>query len=92
MLDASPLILFARVGRLVLIERLAPALLIPNAVLKEVRAGQQKDPTAAIALTWAEHYAVDDMALMATIERWDLGSGEAQVCAQHRWQEMGGSR
>jgi predicted nucleic acid-binding protein len=71
-----------------LIERLAPALLIPNAVLKEVRAGQQKDPTAATALTWAEHYAVDDMALMATIERWDLGSGEAQVIAH----SIGGRR
>ena len=45
--NASPLILFSRIGRLDLIERLAPAILIPNAVLEEVRAGQLKDRTAA---------------------------------------------
>ena len=39
---ASPLILFSRIARLDLIERLAPAILIPNAVIEEVRAGQQK--------------------------------------------------
>ena len=77
--DASPLILFARIGRLDLIERLAPTILIPNAVTQEVRAGQQKDRTAATALGWAEQYRVNDMKLMASIEHWDLGPGESQV-------------
>ena len=54
--NASPLILFSRIDRLDLIERLAPAILIPNAVIEEVRAGQQKDRTAATALEWAERY------------------------------------
>ncbi len=35
MLDASPLILFARVRQLDLIERLVPTILIPNAVIQE---------------------------------------------------------
>ena len=47
--DASPLILFSRIGRLDLIERLASRILIPNAVIEETRAGQGKDPTAAAA-------------------------------------------
>ena len=36
--NASPLILFSRIGRLDLIERLAPTLLVPNAVVEETRA------------------------------------------------------
>lgn len=79
--NASPLILFARIGRLDLIERLAPAILIPNAVIEEVRAGQEKDRTAATALKWADRYRVEDVALVATIEHWDLGLGESQVIA-----------
>lgn len=45
--NASPLILFSRIDRLDLIEDVAPAILVPNAVIEEVRAGQHKDRTAA---------------------------------------------
>jgi hypothetical protein len=45
-IDASPLILFSRIGRLDLIGRIAPAILIPDAVIEEIRAGQAKDRTA----------------------------------------------
>ncbi|OFW32931.1 MAG: hypothetical protein A3G76_11680 [Acidobacteria bacterium RIFCSPLOWO2_12_FULL_65_11] len=79
--NASPLILFSRIGRLDLIERLAPAILIPNAVIEEVRAGQQKDRSAATALKWAERYRVDNVTVVASIEPWDLGLGESQVIA-----------
>ena len=79
--NASPLILFSRIGRLDLIESLAPSILIPNAVIDEVRAGQDKDPTAAAALRWAEQYRVADVTLVASIEHWDLGAGESQVIA-----------
>ena len=67
--NASPLILFSRIGRLDLIERLAPAILIPNAVIEEVRAGQQKDRSAATALKWAERYRVDNVTVVASIEQ-----------------------
>jgi predicted nucleic acid-binding protein len=79
--NASPLILFSRVNRLDLIERLAPTILIPNAVIEEVRAGQPKDRSAATALKWAERYRVDDVTVVASIEHWDLGLGESQVIA-----------
>jgi len=79
--NASPLILFSRIGRLDLIERLAPAILIPNAVIEEVRAGQDKDRTATAALEWAAKYRVDDVAVITSIEHWDLGPGESQVIA-----------
>ena len=86
--NASPLILFSRIARLDLIERLAPAILIPNAVIEEVRAGQQKDPTATAALAWAAKYHIADVAVITSIEHWDLGSGESQVIAHC----IGGSR
>jgi predicted nucleic acid-binding protein len=79
--NASPLILFSRIGRLDLIERLAPAILIPKAVIEEVRAGHHKDPKAATALEWAEQYQVENVMVAASIEHWDLGSGESQVIA-----------
>lgn len=79
--NASPLILFSRIARLDLLERLAPKILIPNAVVEEVRAGQHHDRTAATALEWAGRHYVEDIAVTASIEHWDLGLGEAQVIA-----------
>jgi len=79
--NASPLILFSRIGRLDLIERLAPSILIPDAVIEEVRTGQDKDRTAGAALAWAERYRVQDVTVPTSIEHWDLGSGESQVIA-----------
>ena len=87
--NASPLILLSRIGRLDLIERLALTILIPNAVSKEVRAGQGDDPAAAAALKWAAKYRVDDAMVPASVEHWDLGAGESQVIAHcvatQRW-------
>lgn len=81
MVNASPLILFSRIGRLDLIERLTSAILIPNAVIEEVRAGQAKDPSATVGLQWASQYRVHDAPVIPSIEHWDLGAGESQVIA-----------
>jgi predicted nucleic acid-binding protein len=80
--NASPLILLSRIARLDLIECLAPKILVPNAVIEEVRAGQHTDQTAAVAREWAARYRVEDTAVVASIEYWDLELGEAQVIAQ----------
>ena len=64
-INASPLILFARIARLDLFERLTPRILVPGAVFEEVRAGQEHDPTAAVALTWAIERCVPDTILPA---------------------------
>ncbi|MEQ1910476.1 MAG: DUF3368 domain-containing protein [Vicinamibacterales bacterium] len=79
--NASPLILFARISRLDLIEGLAPTILVPSAVIEEVLAGQDKDRTASAALEWAERYRVENVTVVPSIEHWDLGSGESQVIA-----------
>ena len=56
--NASPLILFSRIARLDLIEHLAPTILVPDAVIEEVRVGEHKDRTAATAVEWAERCRV----------------------------------
>lgn len=77
--DASLLILYARIDQLVLLEQLAPRLIIPEAVIVEVRSGHHKDRTAGRAIAWATQYRYPDIAIPATIDRWNLGVGESQV-------------
>ena len=79
--NASPLILLARVDRLDLIERLTPGVAVPDAVISEIRAGLHKDATASRALAWALPYHVPDVPLLPGIEHWDLGADESQVIA-----------
>ncbi len=79
--NASPLILFARVERFDLFEQLAPKFIVPEAVLDEIRAGQAKDPTANGALNWAVQHSLPNLPVPASIEHWDLGAGESQVIA-----------
>jgi predicted nucleic acid-binding protein len=87
--NASPLILYARIRRLDLLEQLAPDILVPNTVIGEVRGGAWKDQTAHIAVDWAMPRRCPDAAVPASVERWDLGAGESQVIraclAEERW-------
>jgi predicted nucleic acid-binding protein len=80
-INASPLILLARIDRLDLIERLAPGIVVPDAVISEILAGRHKDSTASKALEWARKFRVADSLLIAGVEHWDLGPGESQVIA-----------
>lgn len=88
-INASPIILYARIGRLDVIERLAPRVIVPVTVIKEVQAGVQKDSTAKEAIAWAGQYQRRDISIPSTVERWDLGPEESQVisfCLQgERW-------
>jgi predicted nucleic acid-binding protein len=78
--DASPLIHLARTGNLPLLQVLAPALVVPEPVLEEIRAKGTDDATVR---------AVQDMAWLSVVQppassslrRWDLGKGEASVLA-----------
>ena len=88
-LNASPIILYARVKRLDIIEQLAPGIIVPFSVLEEVKAGIHKDSTAKDAVNWAGRFKRSDIPVPPTVERWDLGAGESQVisfCKQDkRW-------
>lgn len=88
-INASPIILYARIGRLNVIERLAPRVIIPATVIEEIQAGIRKDGTVKDATAWALQYQQPDISIPTTVERWDLGQGESQVisfCLQgERW-------
>lgn len=79
--NASPLILLGRIGRLDLLESLATEIIVPDAVIVEIRAGEMKDATASTTLRWVESRRVPDARIPVSVERWDLGSGESQVIA-----------
>jgi predicted nucleic acid-binding protein len=78
-INASPIILYGRIGRIDVIERLAPSVIVPTAVIEEIRKGVHKDNTAKQAITWAEQYKHPNIEIPSSIERWDLGQGESQV-------------
>jgi predicted nucleic acid-binding protein len=88
-INASPIILYARIGRLDVIERLAPRVIVPATVVEEIKAGIRKDGTAKDAAAWALQYQQPDISIPSSVERWDLGQGESQVisfCLQgERW-------
>ena len=78
-MDASPLILFSRIERLDLIERLAPAIEVPDTVIHEVLNGVGWDKSALAGADWAKRFRVPDLSLPVNVERWNLDSGESQV-------------
>jgi predicted nucleic acid-binding protein len=80
-INASPLIILSRIGRLDFLENLAPTVFIPDAVIVEVGAGLLHDPTATTTLQWARNRTVPNLPLPATVMACGLGAGESQVIA-----------
>ena len=89
--DTSPLVFLAKLDRLELLRRGAKEILVPTAVIEEVR--QYRDEAARhveVALTeWLNLRPVEDKGLLGLL-RADLGSGEAEVLALAR--ETGADR
>lgn len=86
--NASPLILLARIGQLVWLEQLVPAVWVPDTVIREVDAGKPKDVSANVATGWAIPRRLADIPLPGSVLLWDLGPGESQVIA-HALQRKG---
>lgn len=77
--NASPLIVLAKIGRLDLLEKMA-TILIPNAVRAEILAGPADDPARqALEFGWGEEIAAS--AIPGAIIEWGLGAGETEVLA-----------
>lgn len=80
--NASPLILLARVQRLDLLTSVASSVLVPEAVLSEVDAGDDRDGTGTAVRGFASLQVVPDLELPRSVRLWDLGVGESQVLAR----------
>ena len=79
--NASPLILLARIDRLDLLTSLAKLLVLPEAVIREIQAGSHRDETADRVKSLPSVLQVADRPLPDRIRLWDLGAGESQVLA-----------
>ena len=76
-INASPLIVLARIGRDDLLFALADQVVVPRVVAQEIQAGP-KD-TAQQALATGHFAIVDTPPPSAEILAWDLGAGETTV-------------
>jgi predicted nucleic acid-binding protein len=76
--NASPLILLARVGREDLLRTLPQRVVVPRAVASEINAGSPDDPARRV-LTRGEFQIVDTPDPVAEVLAWDLGAGETAV-------------
>lgn len=76
--NASPLILLARIGRADLLRLLPKRVVIPRAVALEINAGLPDDPARHV-LVQGEFQIVDTPSPAAEILAWDLGAGETAV-------------
>ena len=77
--NASPLILLSRTDRLDLLASLATTLVVPEAVIREIHAGSDRDDTVARIKDLSSVLRVDDQPVPDRIRSWDLGAGESQV-------------
>ena len=79
--DASPLILLARIDRLDILTHLSGSTELPRAVFHEVEAGSDRDRASSLVAATPGIRILDDIALPYSVRSWDLGMGESQVLA-----------
>jgi predicted nucleic acid-binding protein len=80
--NASPLILLARVQRLDLLTSVANTVLVPEAVLAEVDAGDDRDGAGTAVRAASALQLIPNLEIPRSIRLWDLGVGESQVLAK----------
>lgn len=76
--NASPLIVLAKIGRLELITALAETVLVPDAVAEELLAGPSDDP-ARLAIQSGWGHRLSPRKCPPAIVEWGLGDGETAV-------------
>jgi predicted nucleic acid-binding protein len=79
-LNASPVISLAKIGRLDLLHAADREMLIPEAVAQEILAGPAGDP-ASVALTAGDLGKTVPIASRIEVVEWGLGAGETAVLA-----------
>jgi predicted nucleic acid-binding protein len=78
--NASPLISLAKAGYLDLLSKLAPHVIVPDAVASEVLAGLPSDPARkALENGWGDR--ASPRQIPSNVLEWGLGAGESAVLA-----------
>lgn len=77
--NASPLILLCKVGRLELLRRLGRSVCVPKGVVAEIGADPNDPACRALnEYTWLQRV---DVSVPDGVKAWDLGRGESEVIA-----------
>lgn len=79
--NASPLILLGKMGRLNLLVALADELILPRAVLREIQVRKNETAITEYLKHEQRFHVVEDTAVPPLLLAWDLGAGETQVIA-----------
>jgi predicted nucleic acid-binding protein len=77
--NASPIILLAKVGQIDLLPNLTAELVVPASVVAEIEAGPVSDPARAWLRGGGAKCVQPDLPVAAAIAAWDLGGGETAV-------------
>lgn len=77
--NASPLILLGRIGRLDLLPRLCGRLVIPDAVAREVNQGCRGDPARVWVRDTGHRFVSSPAPADPAVLMWGLGTGETEV-------------
>jgi predicted nucleic acid-binding protein len=77
--NASPVILLGDIGHLYLLEALCDALVVPDAVAREVEQGPIEDAAQRWLQTGGRLHVREMLPLDPQVASWDLGSGESAV-------------
>ncbi len=81
--NASPLILLAKVGQLGLLTQLAPTLVVPASVANEIHQGPAADPARDWLAGSGASLIQLDVPPAPSILAWDLGAGESAVLSRN---------
>lgn len=78
--NASPLILLAKIGRIDLLSNLTESFVIPAGVVREINDGPVDDPARQwLAGAGSPSIVQDPQPLAQSLVAWDLGAGETAV-------------
>lgn len=77
--NASPLILLAKIGQTNLLAKLTEELVVPAAVVAEIEQGPVADPARLWVRGEGSKWVQPDANLRPEIAAWDLGAGETAV-------------
>lgn len=78
--NASPLITLANIGRLDILDRLCPGWLVPAGVVAEVAAGPVQDQAMAQVSALPDE-RIRTVAIPPLVQAWDFHTGESEVIA-----------
>ncbi|MEB3278430.1 MAG: DUF3368 domain-containing protein [Lyngbya sp.] len=90
-INASPLIVLAKISQISLLSQLCDEIVIPTGVVQEINDGMDDDPAKIWLNTEGNVWCQDILQIAPIVASWDLGLGESHVISwayQHSGYEV----